>query len=261
MWRDMLTRAGQTPGPAPREPDFAQPVPIFTRPEYCAEASWSHNGRFVLYANFDRARSESMGRNHLDINIFDTQTKTHYPIVIADGYNGGPFFSPDDSWIAYRSDREGNNNLQIFVAPLRYADGVPTALADEFQLTNNGHVNWAPFWHPSGRFLVYTSSEEGHRNYEVFAIEVDQDKLRAGATPADIPYQRVTFAPGADVLPVFSPDGKDFMWTAQRGPLGPGESRPSSQIWIARWVGGEALPLGGPSPKPADPAPTQEQTP
>ena len=35
------------------------------------------------------------------------------------------------------------------------------------------------------------------------------------------------------MLPVFSPDGKYLMWTAQRGPMAEGEERPSSQTWIA----------------------------
>ncbi|MEQ8911787.1 MAG: hypothetical protein RIE03_05810, partial [Pseudomonadales bacterium] len=44
---------------------------------------------------------------------------------------------------------------------------------------------------------------------------------------------RITQADGADVLPVFSPDGRYLMWTAQRGELAEGEQRPSSQLWIA----------------------------
>jgi Tol biopolymer transport system component len=38
---------------------------------------------------------------------------------------------------------------------------------------------------------------------------------------------RVTDHPNADVLPVFSPDGKTLMWTSNRGEDG------SSQLWIA----------------------------
>ena len=31
------------------------------------------------------------------------------------GYDGGPFFSPDGKRIIYRSDRKGNDNLQVFI--------------------------------------------------------------------------------------------------------------------------------------------------
>ena len=34
----------------------------------------------------------------------------------------------------------------------------------------------------------------------------------------------------ADVLPVFSPDGKQLMWTSNRGEDG------NSQLWIADWL-------------------------
>ena len=41
-------------------------------------------------------------------------------IVQAKGYDGGPFFSPDGKRICYRSDRHGDNMLQIFVADLAF---------------------------------------------------------------------------------------------------------------------------------------------
>jgi Tol biopolymer transport system component len=41
---------------------------------------------------------------------------------------------------------------------------------------------------------------------------------------------RLTHFPGADVLPVFSPDGKKLMWTSTRG----GDR--SSQLFIADFV-------------------------
>lgn len=218
------------------EGTFTPLEPIFRREGYCAEASWSADGRYVLYANFDRSRSLALGRNHLDILIYDTKAKRHIPIVTADGYNGGPFFSPDGRSICYRSDRRGDSQLQLFVATLAFNEaGEPTGIEREFALTDNQHVNWAPYWHPSGEFLVYASSEVSHRNYEVFAIPVDLARLRQGLTPDRIPHVRLTSAPGADVLPVFSPDGNWLLWTAQRGPLAEGEDRPSSQLWIARF--------------------------
>jgi Tol biopolymer transport system component len=41
---------------------------------------------------------------------------------------------------------------------------------------------------------------------------------------------RLTHFPGADVLPVFSPDGKKIMWTSTRTP------DHSSQLFIADFV-------------------------
>lgn len=221
------------------------PTVIFETPAYAAEASWSRDGRHILYAEFDRARSETLGRNHLDVKVFDQTTGTHTALVTADGYNGGPFFSPDGSMICYRSDHKGDSLLQLFVAELkRDAGGAIVGIEREYQLTDNQHVQWAPYWHPSGQFLVYASSEISHRNYEVFAIPVDLEKLRAGQKPAEIPHTRITQADGADVLPVFSNDGQWLMWTGQRGPVADGEQRPSSQLWIARF-NREGVRFGG----------------
>lgn len=206
---------------------------VFARPGYTAEASWSPDGRTILYAQVDEAKSDAAGRPDADIWAYDTQTGAHHVLVEASGYDGGPFFSPDGTKICYRSDRAGNNLLQLFVADLKLnSDGVPVGITKETQLTDNEHVNWAPYWHPDGDLLVYASSEVSHRNYEVFAIWADASK---GTVPV-----RITQADGADVLPVFSPDGKYLMWTAQRGALAHGEDRPSSQLWIAE-VDSEAI--------------------
>jgi len=217
-----LVMADEPDGFHARRPAITQP--LFERPGYTAEASWSPDGRTILYAQVDPSKSERLGRADADLWAFDTQTGEHHPLVVADGYDGGPFFSPDGTRICYRSDRKGDNLLQLFVADLAFNDqGVPVGITRERQLTDNQHVNWAPFWHPDGDFLVYASSQVGHRNYEVFAIRAQ------GGAPV-----RVTEAPGADVLPVLSPDGEHLMWTAQRGPLAEGEQRPSSQLWVAR---------------------------
>ncbi|MBX3390110.1 MAG: PD40 domain-containing protein [Phycisphaeraceae bacterium] len=263
------------------EGEEPKPVVLFERPGYCAEASWDLTGRFVLYANVDPAK-QTGEKPDADIFVFDTVNKTHTPIVVAPGYDGGPFFAPGGKRICYRSDRAGNDLLQLYASDLRYetgADGVPvpTGIEREYQLTSNEHVNWGPFWHPSGEFLVYATSEMGHRNYEVFAIRVDESALDAAAGAAsnlasgvatgapgfekgkmvqapsvaipDLPHARVTNASGADVLPVFSPDGKGMMWTAQRGEVAAGETKPSSQIWIARWRGADPFATDSANPQ------------
>ncbi|MCH7791596.1 MAG: PD40 domain-containing protein [Planctomycetes bacterium] len=187
----------------------------------------------MLYAHVDEAMTKLIGRPEADIWIFDTATQEHHPLVTAPGYDGGPFFSPDGTWICYRSDRRGDDLLQLYVAELAFdADGVPVAIKTEHPMTANRYVNWAPFWHPSGAFMVYGTSELGHFNYEVFAVEADTTR-----PVGELRRVRVTKSNGADVLPVFSPDGTYMMWTGQRGPLGEGDTRPSSQLWIARFDG------------------------
>ncbi|GIK20429.1 MAG: hypothetical protein AMXMBFR77_23090 [Phycisphaerales bacterium] len=227
IWRAM--HPGQ-PQPA-WEPKQLAPTPLFERPGYDAECSWSADGRFVLYANVDDEKSARLGKPDADIYVYDTRTGRHTPIVVADGYDGGPFFSPDGEWICYRSDRRGDNELQLFVGELDFdADGAPAGLKREIALSDNAYVNWAPFWHPSMEFIVYATSEVGHHNYEVFAVQFDPD------TPLkDLWRVRITHADGFDGLPAFSADGRHVLWVAQRGPLAESEQRPSSQIWAAEF--------------------------
>jgi hypothetical protein len=237
---DVVTRvvpqiyADLNPGKEPQwSPNDLKTVPVFSRPEYDAECSYSKDGRFLLYAHV-REDKKTGGRADADIWVYDTKTKEQHALVTADGYDGGPFFSPDGKRICYRSDRKLNDLLQLFIADLKFdAQGVPVGIEREYQLTDNDSVNWAPYFHPSGTFLIYGTSQISHANYEVFAIELDEARLKA--PHPSLRQARITQANGADVLPVFSPDGQWMMWTAQRGPMAPGETKPSSQLWAARF--------------------------
>jgi hypothetical protein len=204
-------------------PDVERAVPMFTTDGYDAEGSWSPDGRFVLYTHMDPATLDA------DIHLYDIAAGRSIPIVVAPGYDGGPFFSPDGKRVCYRSDRKGDNLLQVFVADLAFDErGVPTRIERETQLTSNGHVNWAPFWHPSGAYLVYATSQVSHRNYEVFAIAAHTSADGSLPTPV-----RVTGAEGFDGLPVFSSDGAAMMWTGQRDAPDAAGKR-TSQIYAAR---------------------------
>jgi TolB protein len=223
-----LVTAGFTPGTSAA---VSAPAPLLTLPNgpgYAAECSYSPDGRHVLFTYRDPKTDNP------DIWVYDTRTTRFTPLVTAKGYNGGPFFSPDGRRITYRSDRRGDNNLQLYVADLAFADasdpGRITGLAREQALTDNADVNWAPYWHPSGEWLIYTSSRHGHDNYEVLAIEA-----AAGKPPALQRMARVTNAAGFDGLPVISDDGSLMMWTSQRG-VTEGGRRGTSQLWIARMI-------------------------
>ncbi|MBL8763412.1 MAG: PD40 domain-containing protein [Phycisphaerae bacterium] len=206
-------------------------APIFSRPGYDAEASWSKDGRFILYTHVDPSDNDP------NLWIYDSKSGAHTPLITAKGYDGGPFFSPDGKRICYRSDRRGDNLLQLYVADLAFDDTSdptrPTGIKAEHQITDNSDVNWCPFWHPSAKYLLYATSEIGHSNYEIFAVEAD-----ATGAPETLRKARVTFASGFDGLPSFNADGTMLIWCSQRGPRIEGEERPSSQIWLANLAGG-----------------------
>lgn len=192
---------------------------------YIAECSISPDGRHLLFCSLESGRG--------DLFVMDLETGAQHTLVTAPGYDGGPFFSPDGKRICYRSDRKGNNLLQLFVGELAFDDdGVITGLEREFQLTDNGHVNWCPYWHPNGRYLVYATSEEGHSNYEVFIVDADPGSVDGEVRPVryGTRRRRVTEAARFDGLPVFDASGKWMMWTSQRG------EGDSSQLWMAEFV-------------------------
>ncbi|MBM44412.1 MAG: hypothetical protein CMJ36_05315 [Phycisphaerae bacterium] len=186
---------------------------------YLAEGSISPDGRHLLYT--------SLATGDGDLWVLDLHTGKTNVLVDAKGYDGGPFFSPDGRRITYRSDRRGDDYLQVFVADLSFDEtGSITGIDREYQITNNDHVNWCPFWVRDGRALVYATSEVGHYNYEIFLVDAD-----GGGEGRPVRYgtgvRRVTNARGFDGLPAFTQDGETMVWTSQRA----GDS--SSQLWSA----------------------------
>lgn len=181
--------------------------PLITAPGYDAEGSYSPDGKLIVFT--------SMRDNDQEIYICDANGKNPRRITNVKGYDGGPFFSPDGQRIVYRSDRKGEGNLQIFTNNLE-----GTA---EKQLTDNEVLNWCPYWHPSGRWLIFTRADHkgaGRPNYDLYLLRDDGSQTL-----------RVTADPEFDGLPVFSADGKRVMWTSKRGGL------TGSQIFIADFVG------------------------
>ena len=186
--------------------------PITNNDVYDAEGSYSPDGKWICYT--------SGAGPTADIYVMRPDGKDRVQITKEKGYDGGPFFSPDGKRLVYRSDRAGNDLLQVFVADLALDEkGNITGLKSERQLTNDTFVNWGPYWHPGGKHIIYASSAQGHMNYELY--------LMNAADGSD--KQRVTFTDGADVLPVFSPDGKWLLWTSKR------TADNTSQVFAARF--------------------------
>ena len=182
-------------------------------PGYDAEGSYSSDGKQVVFT--------STRDGDPDLYIMDADGSNVRQLTNVDGYDGGPFFSPDGNWVIFRSDRDKEHMLQLFAIS---ADG-----KQEVQLTNDlNHVNWCPYFHPSGKYIVWANADysRGRGTFQLLTMDIsyDDDTFEGGKVT------QITFDKSADVLPVFSPDGKKLMWTSTRTDDG------SSQLWIADWL-------------------------
>jgi len=185
-------------------------------PGYDAEGNYSSDGKQIVFT--------STRDGDPDIYIMNADGSNVRQITDVDGYDGGPFFSPDNKWIIFRSDRHKEHMLQLFAISV---DG-----QNEVQLTHNlNEVNWCPYFHPSGKYIVWASADYSRgpsgSNFDLFTMETEwTDKTFIGGK-----ITRITFDKSADVLPVFSHDGKKLMWTSTRS------DGKTSQLWIADWLG------------------------
>jgi Tol biopolymer transport system component len=175
---------------------------------YDAEGSYSTDGkRIVFCSNRD---------GNLELYIMDADGQYVRQLTHTPGcYNGGPFFSPDGKRVIFRSDRKKKDYLQLYV--------INTDGTGERALTDTNGVNWGPYWYKDNKHIIYAAADHSNPavrpNYDLWWMDVDTGQKA-----------RVTYAPGADVLPVFSPDGKKLMWTSTRAGHQP------AQLYIADFV-------------------------
>ncbi|MBX7165595.1 MAG: biopolymer transporter Tol [Pirellulales bacterium] len=167
---------------------------------YDAEGAYSRDGQKIAFCS-DRDGDP-------DIYIMNADGTGLKQLTNAPRYDGGPFISPDGRWVIFRSDRKQEGFLQI------YAIGVDGQ--HEVALTDNVGVNWAPYWHPSKPYIIWTGADhsdpQARPNYDLWLMRYAE---RDGQLDPG-PITRVTDNPAADVLPVFSPDGAKLMWTSSR---------------------------------------------
>ncbi len=180
---------------------------------YDAEGAYGPEGKKIAFC--------STRDGHPNLYVMDADGSNVRQLTDTPSYDGGPFISPDGNWICFRSDREQENYLQIYVIGI---DG-----QNEVKLTTNPQsVNWAPYWHPTEPYLIWAAADHsrpGRPNYNLMLMRysMEDGQFKSGKT------WQVTDQASADVLPVFSPDGKKLMWTSTRG-----EDR-TSQLWIAEF--------------------------
>lgn len=150
-----------------------------------------------------------------------------------EGYDGGAFFSPDGTRIVYRGHHPTDpeelaeyrelladglvrpSRVELFVMN---ADGT-----DKRQVTYNGAANFAPFFHPDGERVIFSSNlhDPGTGNFDLYLIGIDGTGL-----------ERITDNEGFDGFPMFDREGKRLVFASSRGATAPREFN----IFLADWL-------------------------
>ncbi len=199
---------------------------------YDAEGSYSSDGSKILFASNREAYSRTLTQAEqklfdddssyfMDLFVMDADGSNVKQLTNSPGYDGGPFFSPDNSKVVWRRFNPDGNSAEIWTMDI--------GGGNQRQLTSDAMVAWGPYYHPSGDYIIYSSNVLGHANFELFLIDAEGTN-----TPV-----RVTNTDGTDILPVFSPDGARLAWSTTRTPDG------TSQIHMGDWNHGHALELLG----------------
>jgi Tol biopolymer transport system component len=91
------------------------------------------------------------------------------------------------------------------------------------QITHLGGANFAPFFLPDGKRIIFSSNYENPRSgkFDLFLINVDGSSL-----------EKVTTDTAFDSFPMFSPDGHKLVWASNRH----GETEGETNLFIADWV-------------------------
>jgi Tol biopolymer transport system component len=203
---------------------------------YDAEASYSPDGQWIAFSSmrdaYNRQLSDAEKKQLAvdpsffgEIYIMRADGSGQRRLTTVNGYDGGPFFSPDGKRIVWRRFDEQGLIADVWTMNL---DG-----SAQRQVTRFGSMSWAPYIHPSGEYLLFASNKLGFENFEVFMVDVAGTKEPV----------RITYSDGFDGLPVPSPDGTQIAWTSSRG------GGREGQIFLAQWNHDAARAALGRSPQ------------
>ncbi|OFY50246.1 MAG: hypothetical protein A2W85_15910 [Bacteroidetes bacterium GWF2_41_31] len=198
---------------------------LISGPGYDAEATVSPNGDKIVFT--------SLRSGDLELFVCDIDGSNINQITFGLGYDGGAFFSPDGSKLVFRSSRpETEEDIKVYKDLLAQGLVMPTNMeiytcnidgSNLEQITHLGKANWAPFFHPSGKKIIFSSNHAGKRGYEfnLYMINIDGTGL-----------ERITFDEIFDAFPMFSYDGKKLVFASNRNNGG----THNTNLFIADWI-------------------------
>ena len=193
--------------------------------KYDAEATVSPNGDKIVFT--------SMRDGDPEIYLMDIDGNNQIRLTFEKGYDGGPFFSADGSKIVFRSSRPKTeeeladydelvehglvrpSTLEIYVMN---ADG-----SNLNQITNFGKASFAPFLHPNGDKIIFSSNVNSKtgRDFDIYIVNIDGTGL-----------EQVTFNETFDGFPIFSRDGKKLIFCSNRF----NKKKGDTNVFTANWI-------------------------
>jgi TolB protein len=193
-------------------------------PGYDAEATVSPKGDKIVFT--------STRSGDLELWVMDIDGKNQTQITNQLGYDGGAFFSPDGKKIVFRASRPNSveeideykyyfkknlvapTNMEIYTCNV---DG-----SDLKKITSLGKANWAPFFHPIGNKIIFSSNHHSKRGYDfqLYMINTDGTGL-----------EQITKESVFNAFPMFSPNGKKLIWSSNRNNKGTRDTN----LFIADW--------------------------
>lgn len=194
-------------------------------PGYDAEAVVSPNGKYIVFT--------STRSGDLELWRMDIDGKNLKQLTSGLGYDGGAFFSPDSKKLVFRSSRPTSEkevkeykellaenlvaptNMEIYTMNI---DGTNLK-----QVTHLGKANWSPYFHPSGKKILFSSNHHSTRGYDfqIYSVDTDGNNL-----------QQITYDSEFNAFPMFSHDGKKLVFSSNRN----GGKSHETNVFIADWV-------------------------
>lgn len=194
-------------------------------PGYDAEPTVSPKGDKIVFTS---TRSGDLELYTMDIDGSNVKQVTNEL-----GYDGGAFFSPDGTKLIFRASRPKTEeeiknykdllskglvmpgDMELFVCNV---DG-----SDLKQITNLGQANWAPFFHPSGEKVIFSSNHASKRGFpfNLYMIDLNGENL-----------EQITYGEMFNAFPMFSPDGKKLVFSSNRNNA---EGSRDTNLFMVEW--------------------------
>lgn len=196
---------------------------LTNQPGYDAEATVSPKGDKIVFTS---TRNGDIDLYTMNIDGSDVKQVTN---VL--GYDGGAFFSQDGKRLIFRASRpKTEEEISTYKSLLSQGLVMPTNMeimtcnvdgSGLRQVTNLGGANWAPFFSPDGKKVIFSSNHvsKGY-HFNLWMCNLDGTGL-----------EQVSFDPVFDAFPVFSRDGKKLVFSSNRNNGGTHDTN----LFIAEW--------------------------